>query len=395
MPESALPHASKQPHGAEGVPSRARLPEWATPELLAVSFRTAWPDRTSRSLLSLARRWMLRFALIQRDHQLLHRGARCGRVRGGEAIARLAAAGQGCLVLSFHFGPFHYLPIELARLGYDVDVIMSGRFLRGADRGWAAAVRRAGGTLRCLDAEQPNTLLAAARAMAAGRAVVVLVDAELGVARTARHERLLELDFLDIPMGFRLAPLLLAARTGTPIAFARTNHPLRTGREITFTEPTSVADEGEARAVLERVVRWFETEVARTPEEWLGWATPTFCWTSVGDAPRVTKKDLGERTTQLRELLERESPPRGARWSLYSDPTEVAVIEFADAPALLHGRARRFIKADALTVALVKAAHDRLRLDAGTAARFDVSAERLAEMIARLTLSDLAQLRRG
>ncbi len=338
---------------------------------------------------------MLRYALIQRDHQLLHRGAGCGRVRGGEAIARLAAAGQGCLVLSFHFGPFHYLAIELARLGYDVDVIMSGRFLRGGDRGWEAAVRRAGSTLRCLDAELPNTLLAAARAMAAGRAVVVLVDAELGAARTARHERLLELDFLDIPMGFRLAPLLLAARTSTPIAFARTNHALRTGREITFTEPMPVADEGEARVVLERAVRWFEAEVARTPEEWLGWATPTFCWTSVGEAPRVTKKDLGERTAELREILERETPPRGARWSLYSDPTEVAVIEFADAPALLHGRARRFIKADALTVALVKAAHDRLRLDAGTAAHFDASAERLAEMIARLTLSDLAQLRRG
>lgn len=377
------------------------IPTYLTPDALVVCLRTVWPDRSTRALRALAAKWALHLAMTRQDHDALDSGARCRQFRNHHPLGALAASGRGVVVISFHFGPFRYVPYELIHLGFNVDAFMSGLLVKSEGASWEALTSRSGRTLRTLDAERPISALHALRGLRAGHAVMVYADAELGGDASSPEAGRVTVDFLGIPMSYRPGPVYLAWRAQAPIVLAVASRSVTGGRRVEFSDPLpppASSDEAHLGDRLRECFAWYEERVRAAPHLWSGWAMPSYCWSELGKAPTVRASEYQAETEQIRGKLEaprtneRSRTGAGLGRTLRSDPTETAILELGGEHILLHGRSRRFIKGTPLCCDLVRAAYDRLPIDATTSDRFGVNADQLAPEIARLVLAELAQI---
>ena len=256
-------------------------------------------------------RWLRDYQRTIAAHELLLTGGRCAPTKKLGGLASLER--RGVVVLSLHYGPFYYVPLELGYLRGSVDVIM-GSFQRSKSPMWDHLPPRAGAELRCLAAESPNSLLAARRGLREGRSLVIYLDGEIGAQADAAEGRTVRVDFLSLPLELRVGGLLLARRAGVPIVLALASHGRFGRREIEYSpaiEPPANDDDEAVGACMRSIVAWFEERVRARPEQWLGWATPTVCWAEVGAAPRVSVDAWHERRREVQRML--STPPARRR----------------------------------------------------------------------------------
>jgi len=356
-----------------------------------VSFRTAWPDESATNLRHRVTKWIRHYQRATADHELLLKGGRCAPAKNLGGLA--SREGRGVVVFTLHHGPFYYVPLELAHVRGNVDVIM-GEFQRRKSTMWDHLPRLVGAELRCLAAESATSLLAARRGLRAGHTLVIYLDGEIGARTEAAEGRSVRVEFLSLPLELRVGGLLLASRAEVPIVLALASHGRFGRREIEYSPaiapPSDESDEAVLRSMQE-ILSWFEARVRAHPEQWLGWATPTVCWAEVGTAPRASVEEWHARRRQVQGLL---SAPlaRRRQTKLHADPTEVGLLDDDDAHVIMHGRTRRFLRGSRLSTSVLRAAYRGLPLAAGAQEQFGVTLGELTDEVVRLTLAGLCRI---
>ncbi|HEV8255234.1 MAG TPA: hypothetical protein VGQ78_10775 [Vicinamibacteria bacterium] len=213
-------------------------------------------------------------------------------LQGLEHLRSSAARGRGLFVVSFHVGPYRFIPLELAQLGFEVEVVVDQK---GMDRETlmhrvAVALRRHASAeaqsqwghwradvidrLHVINAETADVALQIVRALRQGRVVMVYLDGNTGAGqRKAEHVR--EVPFFDTRIQVRAGVGEIAATVKAPIvlALARRSwvrrHQCRFGASIA---PSA----GEGRAafadrVLRELIGGLERRLAAHPGDWEEW----------------------------------------------------------------------------------------------------------------------------
>jgi len=188
--------------------------------------------------------------------------------------AQRASPSGGVMIVTAHYGNWELAGARLAAEGVPISVVYRPRRARALDRallGLRAAPRPGGAAAP--DVEQiamgPRAGLQVARALGAGRAVLVLLD------QNARREEGVFVSFFSRPACTRAAPLAIAVRRGVPIvtAFSRRDPDGRSHRiriDPALQLETGRSDDGEVlRRNVQRVTAAIEQEIRASPGQWI------------------------------------------------------------------------------------------------------------------------------
>src|SRR5262249_47792339 len=140
------------------------------------------------------------------EFEIAHPALWCGfRFEGLSELHAAAARGRGALVVSCHVGSYRFIPLEIAHLGYPVEVVVDQRGVEreSGEKGphlevrdaWTDAEGRAGywrsefiDRIGIINAEAPDIAMRMVRALRAGRVVMVYIDGNTGSGpRKADH----------------------------------------------------------------------------------------------------------------------------------------------------------------------------------------------------------------
>ncbi|MCB9723856.1 MAG: hypothetical protein H6748_07420 [Spirochaetaceae bacterium] len=192
--------------------------------------------------------------------------------------AERASPSGGVLVVTAHYGSWELAAAKIPSLGIPVAIVHRARASRVLDRVLrglrtdAGADDAAAASTRLIPMG-PRAGFAAARALAEGRKLLVLMD------QNARREEGLFVDFFGRPACTRSGPLLLAARQGVPVvpAFVRRapdgrRHRVRVGPALAL--ESTRADGGEPddamlRRDLQRLTDEIERAIREDPSQWI------------------------------------------------------------------------------------------------------------------------------
>lgn len=211
---------------------------------------------------------------------------------GLEHLKAAAAAGRGALIVSFHVGPYRFIPLELAHAGYTVDTVVdqdgtnreSGlldhfrKWIKGValDGSGRYAYWRAGllERLGVINAEKADCAIRIAQALRSGHLVMIYLDGNTG-AGAKRAEHLQEVVFFGTSILVRAGVGEISKVTGAPVVLALTwRRPFR--RHLCRFYPPILpgTDEGRSqysRRVLSELISRFEARLAPSPGQWEEW----------------------------------------------------------------------------------------------------------------------------
>jgi lauroyl/myristoyl acyltransferase len=211
-------------------------------------------------------------------------------MEGIDHLEGALAQGRGAIVVSGHVGPYRFIPLELANLGYRVEIVVDRRGLereigvkeKQGDLGQRLvdAVGRVGywrldmvERISVINAEAPDVALRMVKALRAGHVLVVYVDGNTGAgARKAEHVE--RVPFLGAHVFVRQGIGEIAKLTGAAVVPAFTwRRPLR---HVCRFHPAVAARPGESRGefsrrVLGEVMALFEARLKPAPGEWEEW----------------------------------------------------------------------------------------------------------------------------
>jgi lauroyl/myristoyl acyltransferase len=211
---------------------------------------------------------------------------------GLEHLERVTAAGRGALVVSFHVGPYRFIPLELAHQGHRVELVVDQQGttretgildrLKEALKGvaldrtgrygyWRADLME---RLGVINAEKADCAIRMAHALRAGHLVMVYLDGNAGAgARKPAH--LQEATLFGTPILLRAGLGEIAKVTGAPVL------PVLSWRRgfrrhfCRFYPPiVPAADEGRARfsrRLTAELVSSLEGRLQAAPGDWEEW----------------------------------------------------------------------------------------------------------------------------
>lgn len=211
---------------------------------------------------------------------------------GLEHLERALSRAKGAFVVSFHVGPYRFIPIELSQLGQRVSIVVDQR---GAQRETAIiekhaallaktpldAQGRAGywradvlERLGVINAEEPDVALRIVKALRDGRVVMVYLDGNTG-SGPRRTEHAVRAPFLGTHILVRPGIGELATLTGATVVPVLSRRRLRARHTCHFHAPIVPGPE-ESRAdfstrVLRETVALLEQRLERRPGEWEEW----------------------------------------------------------------------------------------------------------------------------
>jgi lauroyl/myristoyl acyltransferase len=361
-------------------------------ELLPVFIATSiGADVPPRRLRAHVRSFLHTHAVMRLEHERLPSGARCDDVHNAGPLLDLARRGQGVMVCSLHYGPYFYVGSELLALGVDVNLVSASAMIRRQDGMWSRVAQVHGRRLDLLRVERLSGTRSILRILEGGGLVLIYGDGQGGLdgSRSSKSHRTTG-SFLSMPIRMWTGPATLAQRAGAHVVFAIIQRERWGRRILEFSDPRQVpaADGDQAPATFTQdMYRWFDPRARRHPEHWAGWGLPHLFLGETGAAPRATVAALERECQRVAELLR---APAG-RTRLRAEPTRVAFVGEGDRYALIDGPTRRVLEVDGLTAAVLGAAYrgvplERLRRDVCS----DVA--RLSDVVAHLTLADLARL---
>lgn len=198
-----------------------------------------------------------------------------------EGLTHLEAAeaqsrGGGVLIVTAHYGNWELACARMAMLGIRPSVVYRP-LARPAFDALLYRLREGGKVPDETDGTEVSIEqipmgrggMRAARALAEGRKLVVLLD------QNARSEEGLFVDFFGLPACTRFGPLALAAARGCPVvpAFIRRDpdgrsHTLRVHPALQL-EPGGSDNEGVLQRNLQRVTAVIENEIREAPGQWI------------------------------------------------------------------------------------------------------------------------------
>jgi lauroyl/myristoyl acyltransferase len=207
--------------------------------------------------------------------------------QGLEHLRAATSEGRGAVVISFHVGPYRFLPLVLALNGYHVDIVVDERgigretsFLDDingvlAQLGhWHAGLDERVGVIGVINAQKPDVALRMSRALKQGHVVFVMLDGNTGAgARKAIRLHGGVLFAAQVLVRAGVGEIADAAHASVVLALSWRR---RLRRDLfRFHAPIQRAD-AEARADFgERVVRELvsalETRLAPDPGQWEEW----------------------------------------------------------------------------------------------------------------------------
>ncbi len=356
--------------------------------LVSVSLSTAFSETRSPSeLRGLARNVFIEIQRGRFANDDLGRGARAHRVDGARHLERLAEAGSGCILMSLHQGPFHYVATEAAHITDGVSVFAASHLKKHFEAFWAGIGVTHDIRLTILGATEPTSLLRAVRTLRGGERVVIFADVGNRVGGRVGGEHAVVVQFLKLSLSVSLGPAFMAQKAGVPLvpSIARRERGMR--RVVSFGEPIRV---GPGREGLESATRavyaLFEAEVAERPEQWDGWLTHLLLW---GDPvpPPMAGRDAWRESSAALEREMRE----GSRRRLVVEPTHVAWLGDTEERLVVHGPPRRLLKGSPLTCRVLDAGVAGVPL--GRLAReVDGDSATVAREVARIVLAGLGTI---
>jgi lauroyl/myristoyl acyltransferase len=206
--------------------------------------------------------------------------------QGLEHLQAATAGGRGAVVISFHVGPYRFLPLVLALNGYHVDIVVDERgigretsFLDDingvlAQLGhWHAGLDERVGVIGVINAQKPDVALRMSRALKQGHVVFVMLDETRGGGEEGDTPARWHLSEAQVLVRAGVGEIADAAQASVVLALSWRR---RLRRDLfRFHAPIRRAD-AEARADFgERVVRELvsalERRLAPDPGEWEEW----------------------------------------------------------------------------------------------------------------------------
>jgi lauroyl/myristoyl acyltransferase len=315
------------------------------------------------------------------------------QLQGLDHLRTAAAAGRGVFVVSFHVGPYRFIPLELAQLGFEVEVVVDQR---GMDRESlmhkvAVALRRHAGAqrdsqwgywradvidrLHVINAETADVALQIVRALRQGRVVMVYLDGNTGAGqRKAEHVR--EIPFFDTQIQVRAGVGEIAAAVKAPIVLALTRRSWLRRHRCRFGAPIGIVP-GEGRAafadrLLRELIGGLEQRLRAHPGDWEEWH----------HLHRMQDPPPAE--SPAAEAVEDTREPR----RLWVDSYRAFAFSAAQSHYVFEPERRRFVSVDDVTARIVRALY-RPRRIATLAAAFtaahgpDAVAQAMAQVRSR------------
>ena len=179
---------------------------------------------------------------------------------GGEWLDQLQAENRGCILVSGHYGAVEYIPLYLAARNYRTAII-----LRFKTQRLKQALQRRASTvdLELIDADSPQVVFTALKAINEGRILITLCD-EIHTWRPSRKENATVFGrptpkdrTLDVLYRRAKAPTCFGAIERRKGGYDLTIHPISDGRT-----PISL---------FEAAWQILEEYIYRRPEQWYQW----------------------------------------------------------------------------------------------------------------------------
>ena len=224
------------------------------------SMSVRWRRRVARAVFANLGRNFAELALYPRlDSRNIHDMV---RMEGKEIVDRALREGRGIIIITGHIGNWELIPAYFTALGYTGGVVARRVYYEKYDR-LLVRLRRSRGFRVFYRDESPKPIL---RALRNNEIVGILADQDV------RKLPGVFVDFFGRPAYTPTAPVLLAVKSGAPLAPARI---IREGRRhrIVVEEPLPLRRDGDIRANLEYNTRLWSAAIERYvrehPEQWV------------------------------------------------------------------------------------------------------------------------------
>jgi lauroyl/myristoyl acyltransferase len=206
---------------------------------------------------------------------------------GLEHLRAATADGRGAVVISFHVGPYRFLPLVLALHGHHVEIVVDERgigretsFLDDINAvlnqlgHWHAGLHRRVGAIGVINAQKPDVAMRMARALNQGRVVFVMLDGNTG-AGARKALRLHGGALFEAPVLVRagVGEIADAAHASVVLALSWRR---RFRRDLFRFHPPLRRADAESRAdfggrVVRELLTALETRLLPDPGQWEEW----------------------------------------------------------------------------------------------------------------------------
>ena len=246
-----------------------------------------FPEVNRAAYTDLFKQMHLNRRLSFHDMELMH-FPELIRITGWDADWAEGLRHEPAIICTYHTGSYRMINFLLAHAGVPFSLVVSGKALhqehRERNRLYASVAAQTGVCLdmQLIDAEQPKALLQMARAVKAGRTLLVYIDGNTGtrMADTGRHN-LLEIDFGRQRLGARVGVASLACRLEVPIYPVRCQRQgmdMERNRDIRFEHlpaimPVQMTTRSFAHDATDGLYQYLAMFVKDNPEQWEGWLT--------------------------------------------------------------------------------------------------------------------------
>ncbi|HEX7051925.1 MAG TPA: hypothetical protein VF188_17085 [Longimicrobiales bacterium] len=198
-----------------------------------------------------------------------------------DMLSTIHQGGRGCIVCSFHFGAYRYIPVDLALLGLSVLQPLEAAVFRNRSRRLDGADPILRDRLRVVDVESRGRTasLAMVRTLRRGGVVVVYVDGNTGADGVWGDSGRVSILFLGFRILVKNGIARLSLLTGAPIVPIVTPRTADGAGHVICGAPiwpegrrTGPGDEAAVREIMAAAYRFLEMHVRRQPEQWESWS---------------------------------------------------------------------------------------------------------------------------
>jgi hypothetical protein len=175
------------------------------------------------------------------------------------------------LACGFHYGSWRYVPADLSRMGIPTTFAVDTRLLDDGE--WAGERPDFGGRLSVAGIDDPASLVALVRALRAGGAAYLNVDAHRGWGAGHGEASFCEVRFLGLTLRVMTGVARIAAANGAALlpVIALPDGP-RPGRALcgppVVPTPGAAADPEFVPRTMQAIFDFFAPHVAADPSEW-------------------------------------------------------------------------------------------------------------------------------
>ncbi len=201
------------------------------------------------------------------------------RWEGKRHLQAALQKGHSAIVCSPHVGPYYRIPLELSDRDFPVTLLLDQENFDHSLTQWPDWAKRYKGRLSdplsYVNAQIPTAVWDMARALQAGRLLLIYMEGNAGLETSEERKTLVDVNFCGVKIRVRKGPAYLSARTGAPIVPAVARRTRQGGHALRF-EPPLQKDDGESindycRRAMQHCFSVLERNVRRDPAGWEMW----------------------------------------------------------------------------------------------------------------------------